>query len=168
MLQALLEDRFKLALHRETKQLSVYELTLANNDGKLQPSKNDNCAPYSVDSPPPTAPVPGTIFCGFPRLASSGLNRTLNGAAISIAALAGNLSRGQLHRPIIDKTGLSGRFDVHLEWAADPPSGIADTDASNGPSIFTALREQLGLKLQSTKGPVEVLVVDHVEKPSSN
>jgi uncharacterized protein (TIGR03435 family) len=168
MLQALVEDRFKLALHRETKQLPVYELTIANGNAKLLPSKNDNCTAYSADSPPPTAPAPGTIFCGFPRFASSGLNQTLNGAAISIAALAGNLSRWQLHRPILDRTGLTGTFDVHLEWTADPPSGIADTDASSGPSIFTALREQLGLKLQPAKGPVEVLVIDHVEKPSSN
>ncbi len=168
MLQALLEDRFKLALHRETKQLPVYELTLANGTAKLEPSKNDNCIAYSAESPPPPAPLPGTIFCGFPRMTSSGLNQTLNGSAISIAALAGSLSRWQLHKPIVDKTGLTGTFDVHLDWTADPPSGIGDTDAPAGPSIFTALREQLGLKLQSGRGPVEVLVIDHVEKPSSN
>ena len=132
MLQALLEDRFKLTIHRELKQLPVYELTLGKGDGKLQPSKEGNCIPYSIDSPPPAAAqsAPRPVFCGFPRLSSNGLNQTLDGAGISIAELAASLSRSQLHRPIIDKTGLTGTFDVHLEWTTDAPSGVGDADPS--------------------------------------
>jgi uncharacterized protein (TIGR03435 family) len=183
MLQTLLEDRCKLKLHRETRQLPVYELTVAKSGVKLQQTKEGGCTPYSVNSPPPPSPAPGTprpTFCGFPRLGVSGLNRTLDGAGVSIPVLATNLSRSELRRMIIDKTGLTGTFDVHLKWSIDTTTGIAGLggpDASGavtapesltGPSIFTALQEQLGLKLESTKGPVEVLVIDRVEKPSSN
>lgn len=161
MLQALLADRFGLTVHRETKQMPVYEMTLANGNGKLRASKNGSCTPYLVDSPGQPAPAPGTVFCGSPRVVSNGLIRTLDGVGLEIAGLAGYLARWQLHIPIIDKTGLSGTFDIHLEWTDD-------ADAPDGTSIFTALREQLGLKLESAKGPVEVLVIDHIEKPSAN
>ncbi len=171
MLQLLLAGRFNLSLHHETKQLPVYELTLGNGSGKLQPSKRENCISYSVDSPPPPAPAPGQprpVYCGFPRLASNGLKRTLDGAGIDIAALGGSLSRSQLHQPVVDKTGLSGTFDIHLEWTVDTSNAAGDSDQSDGPSIFTALREQVGLKLESTRGPVDVIVIDHIEKPSAN
>jgi uncharacterized protein (TIGR03435 family) len=82
-----------------------------------------------------------------------------------------------LDRPVIDKTGLAGRFDIHLEFAADQatpglhglvPDSPAATSDPSGPTIFTAIQEQLGLKLESTKGPVELLVIDHIERPSEN
>ena len=167
MLQSLLEDRLRLTFHRETKQLPVFELSLANGAGRLQPSKND-CVVYDVDAPPTSAPAAGTVFCGRPKLSSDGLNRILNGAGVDVAGLAGYLERWQLRRPVIDRTGLTGTFDIHLEWTADAPDGAGNSDLTGGPSIFTALRQQLGLKLESTKGPVEVLVIDHVEKPSGN
>jgi uncharacterized protein (TIGR03435 family) len=93
-----------------------------------------------------------------------------------MAVLATNLSRtynSVLGRNVMDGTGLVGPFDIHLEWALDPLSGSPTLDTAappdaTGPSIFTALQEQLGLKLESTKGPVEVLVIDHIEKPSAN
>ncbi len=171
MLQALLEDRFKLAFHREKKQLPAYELKAANGNGKLQPSKNDSCTPYSVNSPAPPARAPGEprpAFCGFPRFAANGLNRTLDGAGINMAELAASLSRSQLHLPVIDKTGLTGTFDVHLEWTVDASNSPAGGAPSDGPSIFTALREQLGLQLKSAKGAIEVIAIDRVEKPSAN
>jgi uncharacterized protein (TIGR03435 family) len=168
MLRALLQDRFRLSLHRETKQMPVYEMVLANRDGKLQPSTKDSCVVRSADAPPPPAAAPGTIFCGTHHLTSNELHRTLDGAGISMAALAGYLSYWLVHRPIINKTGLDGTFDIHMEWTADPPNGVGDPDFSGGPSIFTALREQLGLKLQSGTGPAEVLIIDHIEKPSPN
>jgi uncharacterized protein (TIGR03435 family) len=183
MLQRLLEDRFKLVLHRETRQLPVFELTVAKDGAKLERSKEGGCIPYSVESPPPLSPARGDsrpTFCGFPRLAVDGLNRTLEGAGVSVAELAMSLSRSELRRTIINKTGLAGTFDVHLKWTVDattgtPGLGISDHPGTaqppadpGGPSIFTALKEQLGLKLDSTKGPVEVLVVDHVEKLSAN
>jgi uncharacterized protein (TIGR03435 family) len=177
MLQALLEDRFKLMLHRETRQLPVYELTVAKGGVKLERSKEGTCIPYSVDSPPPPPIAPGAPrpnFCGYPRSGGEGLNRTLDGAGVSMTVLASRLSPNyvaQLGRTIIDRTGLIGTFDVHLKWTMDASAGAASpgiSDDSTGPSIFTALQEQLGLKLESAKGPVEVLVIDHVEKPSAN
>jgi uncharacterized protein (TIGR03435 family) len=177
MLQVLLEDRFKLTLHRETRQLAVYELAIGKGDPKLQPSKEGSCTPYSVNSPPPP-PTPGeppSTFCGL-RLTVDGLNRTLDGKGVTMAVLATNLSRtynSTLGRNVIDVTGLTGTFDVHLKWAVESPMGQAGTgnalsSESDSLSIFTALQEQLGLKLKSAKGPVEVLVIDHIEKPSAN
>lgn len=178
MLQALLEDRFKMVLHRETRQLPVYELTVVSGGAKVQPSKDGSCIPYSVDSPPLPAPAAGEprpTFCGL-RMVVEGLNRTLEGKGVSMAVLATNLSRtynSALGRNVIDSTGLTGIFDIHLKWAIDDltgavgPGTAAPSDPT-GPSIFTAMQEQLGLKLKPGKGPVEVLVIDHIEKPSSN
>jgi uncharacterized protein (TIGR03435 family) len=178
MLQALLEERFKLTVHRETRQLPVYELSVAKAGLKLQPSKEGSCAPYAVDAPP-AATTPGEPrpnFCGFRNPAADGLNRTLERTGVTMTALAANLSRSYnsvLGRNVIDKTGLNGTFDIHLKWVFDPLNGQrSGSDATTpdlaGPSIFTALQEQLGLKLESAKGPVEVLVLDRIEKPSAN
>jgi uncharacterized protein (TIGR03435 family) len=173
MLQALLEERFNLKAHRETAERPVYELTAEKGGVKMQLSKEGSCTPYSVDSPPPL-PLPGAphpVFCDFPRFGADGLNRTLDGAGVSMAKLAGSLSRFGLDRPVIDRTGLAGGFDLHLKWSLEAPAnatGPGTTDDSAGLSIFTALKEQLGLKLESAKGPVEILVIDHVEKPSEN
>jgi uncharacterized protein (TIGR03435 family) len=182
MLQALLEDRFKLMVHHETRQMPVFELTVAKGGVKLQPTREGSCTPYAPGSPPPPAAAPGarTIFCGYPRSGVDGLNRTLEGAGVSMKALASNLSRLELHKSVIDRTGLTGTFDVHLKWAVDAPTGpaagpgvsdnpaVAAPDNSTGPSIYSALQDQMGLKLSSTRGPVEVLVIDHIEKPSGN
>jgi uncharacterized protein (TIGR03435 family) len=177
MLQALLEDRFKLMFHRETRQLPVYELTVAKGGIKLERSKEGSCIPYSVDALPPSAPAPGAPrlnYCGYPRSGVEGLNRTLDGVGVGMTVLANRLSpnyAAQLRRMVIDGTGLKGTFDVHLKWTVDAAAGGVGpgiSDDSPAPSIFTALQEQLGLKLESAKGPVEVLVIDHVEKPSAN
>lgn len=178
MLRVLLEERFKLTLHRETRRLPVYELSVGKSGSKLQPSKEGGCTPYSLDSPP-SATAPGehpTDFCGFRRTVADGSNRTLEGKGVTMEALATTLSRtyvSVLGRNVIDATGLTGTFDIHLKWAMDSigaRAGAIDTTPQDpaGPSIFTALQEQLGLKLQLTKGPVEVLVIDHIEKPSAN
>ena len=163
MLQSLLEDRFKLVLHRETKQLPIFELTVVKNGLKLQPPTEDNCTAVSPDSPPkpPEPGAPRLFPCGFARYGPKGSNWTLDGESITMARLVENLSRVGLGRSVIDKTGLAGSYDVHLKWTADPDDPLE-------PSLFTALREQLGLKLESAKGPVEVLVIDHAEKPSEN
>jgi len=109
MLRALLEERFKLTLYRETRQLPIYELTIAKGGAKLQRAKEGGCTPYSVDSPPPSTPVPGEVqphYCGF--------SRTGEGTGVSIPQLATVLSRqyslSALRRPIIDRTGLTGTF----------------------------------------------------------
>jgi uncharacterized protein (TIGR03435 family) len=164
MLQALLQERFRLGVHRETRQLPVYQLVVGKGGAKLQPSKEGSCTPYLVNGPPPRS-GPGN-FCGLHAV--SGLSRALEGKGVTLAMLAPSLSRtytAALGRNIIDGTGLSGAFDVHLEWASDP---MTEPTPGAAPSIFTALLEQLGLKLESAKGPVEVLVIEHVEKPSAN
>ncbi|HEY4088149.1 MAG TPA: TIGR03435 family protein [Bryobacteraceae bacterium] len=152
MLQALLQDRFRLRLHREKRELPIYELSVSAGGVKLQQSREGACA----DS------------CGF-HLTADGLNRMLDGKGVTMEMLAANLSRtynSSLGRNVIDKTGLTGAFDIHLTWTIDALSSLP-TDLA-GPSIRGALQEQLGLKLQATKGLVDVLVVDHLEKPSAN
>ncbi len=152
MVQALLADRFKLRAHHETRELPIYELVIAKNGPKLQASE--------------TNPVPGDITVGRGRI---------TGKNVVMYRLETALTR-TLGRTIVDKTGLRGPYDFTLNWTpddADPsssqsPNGAAqETDASWG-SIFTAIQEQLGLKLVPAKGPVEVLIVDHVEYPSAN
>jgi uncharacterized protein (TIGR03435 family) len=177
MLQVLLEDRFKLSIHRDTRQLPVYDLTVEKKGTKLQSSKESSCVPYSADSPP-SASAPGEPrpnFCGL-HMGYDGSNRTLDGKGVTMTALASTLSRtylSSLGRNVIDTTGLTGAYDVHLKWRIDSPSAPAGpnmttTSDETGPSIFSALQEQLGLRLKPAKGPVEVLVVDHVERPSAN
>ena len=177
MLQALLMDRFQLMLHRETKELPIYALVLAKKDGKLGPklieSKAGSCAQFDPAKPPPP-PEPGkppTLGCGGMMM---GPDR-VTAASVGIAELTPVLSR-ILGRTVADKTGLTGKFDISMEWAPDPSQAVqfapdgprpAPRDAT-GPSIFTALQEQLGLKLESQKGPVEIFVIDRVEKPSDN
>ncbi len=166
MLQALLEDRFQLALHHQTRESQVYALVAAKGGIKLPAS--------SCIVPPPSPPGPKVSnVCGGVATSPHSLSAT----GISIDELTTALSNA-LQRPVIDKTALNGKFDVHLEWTADqstpgfvapglppPDAGTADT---NGKSIFTAIQEQLGLKLESTKGPVEFLVIDRLERPSEN
>ena len=151
MVQQLLADRFKLAVHTETRELPVYALTIAKNGPKLQPAKDADA---------------GTSF-------SSGRGGQLTAKGTSAEQLAQKLTRSvsdELGRIVIDKTGLTGHYDLTLKWTPDIGTapmlnGVPDTSA---PSIFTAIQEQLGLKLESTKGPVHVLVVDHAEVPSAN
>jgi bla regulator protein blaR1 len=147
-LQALLAERFKLSLHRETREQPVYALAIAKGGTKFQRA-NGNF---------------GGLRIGKSQLTGSGATLEMLTTAIA----------NQLGRPVLDRTGLVGAFDFKLEWAAQagaffPPSGDASAPADpNGPSIFTALQEQLGLKLESAKGPVDVLIIDRVERPSEN
>ena len=164
LLQSLLADRFQLVLRRETKELPVYAMVLAKKDGKLGPglveSKIDTCPPPDPTkapvSPEPGKPIP--ISCGQMRMS----DRHLSAMSVPVTSLIPMLSR-HLERTVINQTGLTAKFDISLEWAPDNNS----TDAS-APSIFTALQEQLGLKLESQKGPVAVFVVERAEKPSEN
>jgi uncharacterized protein (TIGR03435 family) len=174
MLQALLEDRFKMKLHRETRALPLYELLVAKSGPKLHPSEKGSCTPYVTGSQPAIAPAPGEpqpLYCGFHRTGSD-VSPILNGKGVSMDELATNLARSYntaLGRNIIDKTGLPGTFDIHLTWTNDPGSmEAASSSTADDASIFAALQEQLGLKLQSARGPVEVLVIDHIEEPSQN
>jgi uncharacterized protein (TIGR03435 family) len=177
MLQALLADRFQLKIHRETKELPIYALVVARKDGKLGPglteSKEGGCMPPDPSKPPPP-PEPGkprTLGCGGIMMSP----RQLTAARIPVANLTPELSR-ILGRTVVDKTGLTGNFDISLQWTPDdneamqlPPDAPRPPPSdATGPSLFTALQEQLGLKLESQKGPVEIFVIDSAEKPSEN
>jgi uncharacterized protein (TIGR03435 family) len=162
MVQGLLQDRFKLVLHHETRELPVYVLTVAKDGPKL---KAGDC----ITLDPNTLPAPGqrqSAYCGF----SSSGNNSIQGTSIPMTILADYLGF-VLKRKVIDKTGFAGNFDVSLRWVPDGVStgnpAVPSTD-NGGPSIFTAIQEQLGLKLDSAKGPIDVLVIDHLEKPSEN
>jgi uncharacterized protein (TIGR03435 family) len=172
MLQFLLKDRFQLATHRETRELPVYALVMARKDGALGPklmeSKEGSCSPVDPSNPPamPKGEAP-TLRCGG---IMAGV-RSFTGVSITVATLGSSLSR-LLGRIVIDKTALAGKFDINLQWVPDESQSIQPAHDSfpevAGPSIFTALQEQLGLKLESQKGPVEVLVIDHAGKPSED
>jgi uncharacterized protein (TIGR03435 family) len=172
MLQALLAERFKLTFHRDTRELSIFELQLSRPDGVLGPNlKKNECVP-DLNAPPSAPGAPprcGTISNGFGRL-------TLIAQPISVMA---QFLAPSVNRVVVDRTGLTGSYDVDLTWTPDrlpprPPGTPPDQPIrvngqdidANGPSIFTAVREQLGLKLDSGRGPVQVLAVDHVEQPS--
>ncbi len=153
-LRALLADRFQLAVHRETKDQPIYALVVSKNGAKLKEVKE-----------------PG------PRQGMSMNRGRLEGFAAPMEMLGTVLSNA-MGRPVVDKTGLPGKYDFVLEWTPDPGAdaraqgfgdGITEpAPAPGGPTIFTALQEQLGLKLESQKGPVENIVIDRVEKPSEN
>lgn len=140
-LKSLLADRFQLALHSETKEQAVYALVVNKGGPKLQESTEPR---------------------GLIRKMGRG---TIKGQAVALGMLALNLSN-ELGRRVIDKTGLTAKYHFELKWGSSQDSTLpAEPD---GPSIFTALQEQLGLRLESGKGPVEVLVIDRAERPSKN
>jgi uncharacterized protein (TIGR03435 family) len=166
MLQSLLADRFKLALHHETRQLAVYALVLAK-PGKLGPqlhANNEKCPDPPPESSPPTCN--NLTVNGTPgKMSFVGQKTTME----HFVANLGSASARNLDRPIVDRTGLTGTFDFSLEFASGlTASQPGASDPSAPPSIFTALQEQLGLKLVPETGPVDVLVIDHVEQPSEN
>jgi len=176
MLQALLEDRFKLKMHRETREVPVYALTIAKGGPKLQTFREGSCIPLNYANMP-YAPDPSQKNCnGMIRLfPPPNLTLDAQGANLEVIAFLIGLT---LDRPVVDKTGLTGSYDLHMEFGRDqttlplppPPPGVVPTEPlePSGPSIFTAIQEQLGLKLEPTKGPREFLVIDHVERPSEN
>jgi uncharacterized protein (TIGR03435 family) len=138
MVQALLADRFHLKLHQETRTLPAYDLVLAKGGSKLQPSQSNG--------------------------KSIGTGRTyFNGQGLTITLIAEELSK-ITGRVVVDKTGLSDRYDFKLQWSADD-APVTDNSA---PSLFTAIQEQLGLKLEPAKEAAPVLVIDHVDPPTPN
>jgi uncharacterized protein (TIGR03435 family) len=148
MVLPLLTERFQLKTHMETRPGPVYELVVAKGGSKLKPSTDqDSRANGSL----------GT--------SSDGKSSKITAKCMPISSLAKVLT-DQLHRPVIDKTALTGNYDLTLQWT--PDDSPASTDANAAPSIYTAVQEQLGLKLQPAKAPVEVLVVDHAAMPSEN
>jgi uncharacterized protein (TIGR03435 family) len=191
MMQSLLEDRFHLKLHNETRSGSAYELTLAKGGSRLK-NNNGTC---SVDVPSTAAPrdaatgrpVPGFssgrvsppsrpgVPCRLRLNLRNGPNQLFAASAITIDEFCSYLSRATGHT-IVDKTELRGKFDIRLEYLPDPtaprptaveqPDGPADIQP--GASLFTAVEQELGLKLVPVKGTRQVIVIDHIEKPSGN
>lgn len=158
MLQALITDRFKLEVHHETREMTVYALVVGKNGSKLTPHTGE-------------PPQPGERL----RVRRGTLTVKQGG----IATLVRQLTL-QVGRRVIDKTGLTGEYDFTLEWAPEPGQGGPESiglpptleplqaSDSKGPSIFTAVQEQLGLRLDAQKGPVDIIVIDRVEKPNEN
>jgi uncharacterized protein (TIGR03435 family) len=160
MLRSLLEERFRLKVRREVREAPVYALTVARSGHKLTATKDGGCTVFDPDHPPPQ-PARGQQpprFCGSTSFNRRGGVRIIDSFGATMAQFAGTTlsSRVDLGRPAIDRTGLTGRYDVHLEFEDE------------GLSIFTAVQEQLGLRLSAEKGPVEVLVVERIERPTGN
>lgn len=160
MLQKLLSERFHVKAHVETRTLPLLELVIAKDGIKFPEFKQ----PAESDADP--KPEPGKFD---PRRGGSMSvnNNELTGTGITMGSLVTFLA-GQTHMPVMDKTGLTGKYNVHLKWQREeegPQSGLHDDTL---PTIYSALTEQLGLKLESGKGPVDVLVVDHIDAPEEN
>jgi len=174
MLQALLEDRFRLKIHRETEEIPVYALTVAKGGVKMKRSEAGSCVPVDANSAPRQS---SPVFCGRPLPGTRGRNVTMDARGMKITNLADELLSRILDRPVVDKTGLDGMFDFHLEFTPDDATRLdagGHGDAS-GPasdpgalSVFTAVEQQLGLKLVPDKGLFGVLVIDRVERPGAN
>jgi uncharacterized protein (TIGR03435 family) len=161
MAKNLLADRFKLVVHPETKEGAIYQLVLARPDGKLGPKLRaaaiDCEALMARGGPSPTSAAPGEMPPCSTRIGNGRLT-TRGGIMPRIVRTFAGLPG--VERIIVDKTDLTGSFDLDLDWTEDPSAN------ASGPSLFTALQEQLGLKLESARGPVEVLVIDHAEPPT--
>lgn len=158
MLRALLADRFQLKFHREKKELAIYALTVAKGGPKLKPSSTSS-------ETPPQGPPP-LIFV----LSAQGIS--LPARSATMGELASVMQRAALDRPVVDETGLTGRYDFDLEWTPDETQfdGAAPKppDIPSRPDLYAALQQQLGLKLEATRGPVDALVIDRAERPSAN
>ena len=146
MLQLLLEDRFQLKLHRELREMQVYALVAGRNAPKLQESKIADGQNWELAKSP------------------AGKLMAIN---TPMSILAKFLSR-ELNRIVIDRTELKGYFDFTLAWTSAALTSTSVAGADRGPSIFTAVQDHLGLRLESTRGPVQVLIIDHIEKPTAN
>jgi uncharacterized protein (TIGR03435 family) len=183
MVQSLLVDRFKMAAHYETQQLPVYAAVLSKSEKtgpQLRPHSED--VPCSTVPPPPPTPgsasTPATIVGGLPTVCGGivALPETapgrmrVGGRNIPIGMIISTLAQmGGFDRSVIDQTGLTGNFDFSIEWTPQRRGPDADPPLDDsGPQLMQALNEQLGLKLESKKGPVEVFILDHIERPSPN
>ena len=191
MVRTLLKDRFKLVVHRETRDTPIYALVRARADEQLGPNlkrSSMDCGPIRAQRAEATAaaarasggrvPVPSAsgpneqVVCGMRASGRGGATLRYRGGNITMAALAGAL-RPYDGREVVDRTGLAGEFDLDLQFSAPPTTGPIETGIPVAPlddaaSVFTALQEQLGLKLESTRGPVELMVIDSAERPTDN
>jgi len=179
MMLPLLQDRFNLKYHHETRDLPIYSLVVAKGGVKMKPSAPD--PPKSDDAKPDAPPKPDSAGPNGPPRFRHGLMMNGRGHLESTGTnmeMLTHVLASQLGRTVEDKTGLTGEYDFTLQWTPDdvgtpmggdagPGKGDVSPDAG-GPTLFTALEEQLGLKLESTKTTVDVIVIDRIEPPSEN
>jgi uncharacterized protein (TIGR03435 family) len=180
MVQALLADRFKLVVHTETRELPVYALVLARADGRLGPAMRPTvdcdalrAAQQKGEAPTPPRAQGATGQCRTAMM--FGPTSRLESGGVTTAQLVSNLSQST-GRPVLDRTGLNGFYELKLEFAAEPgamtafgpagaPASAAPVDA---PSLFSAIQDQLGLKLEPRREPMDVLVIERAEQPTEN
>jgi uncharacterized protein (TIGR03435 family) len=168
MLQALLEERFKLKLRHDTRDIPVYAMVVAKGGPKLQPTKGCTALDFSNGPPPP--PAPGEHVCGpFGPSKDGGIatyGQTLAGLCMQFSVA--------LDRDVVDRTGIAGQFDMNLEMSMDdlfPPDRRDDAAApvpSDPLSAFTTAVQKLGLRIEPAKAPAGFIVVEHIERPSEN
>jgi uncharacterized protein (TIGR03435 family) len=167
MLRGLLADRFKFRVHNEVREIPIYALVRARTDGRL----GSRLAPATIDCEASRAAGGGTDVTlregGSPACGVLASGRLIRAGGQTMANLARMLPQ-YVGRSVEDRTGLSGAFDFDLDFEPRDPKEFTDVPDPDRPSIFTALREQFGLKLESTRGPVEVVVIDGVERPTEN
>jgi len=191
MLQALIEERFQLNAHRETREMPVYAMTVGKGGLKVDPLAEGACTPIDLTHPPPP-PAPGRPppnLCGIMMMGFTPIvDMTIEVRGANMTQFAQRLS-GRVDRAVVDKTDVSSKlkFNFRLEFAPDPdmrgqavPAGrggdagsVAGSSnpampADPGPNLFVALQEQIGLKLSPDKGPVSFLIIDRVQKPTAN
>ncbi|HXE84715.1 MAG TPA: TIGR03435 family protein, partial [Gemmatimonadales bacterium] len=177
MTRTVLEDRFKLRSHVEQREQPILVLTVARRDGRLgddMAPAGGECKPITPPqgAPPPPPPPPGGAAAGGPRCPSMLGIGAISGRKLAMSLLVSTLAN-YLNRQIVDRTNLTGTFDLDLRWTPDnvnvapgtAPFPVFPFDP-NGPSLSTALQEQLGLKMESARGPVDVLAIDGAEKPT--
>jgi uncharacterized protein (TIGR03435 family) len=158
MLRAVLADRFQMKWHDDDKEGPVYDLVIAKSGSKLvKPSE-------AIKKPAPDGPPP---LSSVQPPASPPPTRRIK-RTTTLAELAMQLSGPNTGRVVIDKTGLTGKYDILLTWSPDPAATEDGPVSASPSSIFTAVQEQLGLKLEPSRGPVKSFVIDHIEKPSEN
>ena len=160
MMERMLEDRFHMKVHHEMRELQTYNLVVAKGGAKVKDADPNDTYPNGPKGPD------GVSHAGMMMMRDG----EFTGQAITMANLAGNLSN-QVHRTVTDKTGLTGKYDITLHYQMENMHGDSTDSAApaeTAPSLMTALEEQLGLKLESVKGPVDTIVVDHVEQPTEN
>jgi uncharacterized protein (TIGR03435 family) len=162
MSQSLLEERFHLQVHHETREMPVYALTVARKGPRLPAPKEGACATPVSGQPEPSAPP-----CGRVRVSMSAEGVLMEGGGAAMSDLVRVLAI-PLGRPVVDRTSLTSVYDIRLQFSDDLSRATPPPEAVTSVGIFSAIQEQLGLKLESAKALVDVLVIDHIDRPTAN
>ena len=182
MLQRLLEDRFALRTHVEAKEQPVYALSVVASGAKLRPSHAGSCAAVDLDKFDRGAELSGNLvrYCGFGQFKRDGTKVLMELFGNTMAEFAARWLAHYVDRPVVDRTGLAGRFGFQLEFSPNPaPGGIAylngvptpvvpEVSPNDAESIYSAIRRQLGLQLKADRAPIDTVIIDHIEHPSSD